>query len=86
MRRGEPDLKVLALDIKLLRGVVVRASERAGALSGQDGLNRDYTDQRLVELLGDKPAITEANRPALQPVEQETEGDRAAKRIAREER
>ena len=85
-RRGDPDVKTLLLEIKRLRGVLVQANELAAALPRLDGLNRDYTDQRLVELLGEEPAITEAHRPAWPAIKQETEGDRAAKRRARDER
>ena len=49
-------------------------------------MNRDYTDERLAELLGEEPAVIEAHPPPSVPIKQETEGDRAAKRRAREER
>ena len=84
-RRGDPDVKALLLEIRRLHGVLVRAYELAGAQRDQDGLNREYTDERLVELLGEEPAVIEAH-PRRAPVKQETEGDRAAKRRARVER
>ena len=64
----------------------MRAHEFAGARAGQDGLNRDYRDERLAELLGEEPAVIETHPPPSVPIKQETEGDRAAKRRAREER
>ena len=85
-RRGDADVKSLLLEIKRLHGVLVKAYELAGALPRTDGLNRDYTDQRLVELLGEEPAVNESHPPTRQAVNQETEGDRAAKRQARIER
>ena len=54
-RRGDPDVKALLLEIKRLHGVLVQAHEFVGARRDQDGLNRDYTDERPVELLGEEP-------------------------------
>jgi hypothetical protein len=85
LRRG--DVKSLLLEIKRLHGVLVEPVRLAGARSEQDGLNRDYADRRLVEVLCEEPAVIEAHRPPRPAeVKPETEGDRAAKRRAREER
>ena len=83
-RQGDADVRVLLLEIRRLRGVVLCAHEVSSNLSHQEGLNRDYAEQRLIELLGEEPAIAEANSVTEIPVKRETEGDRATKRRARE--
>ena len=86
-RRGDADVKELLLEIKRLHGVLVQAHGLTSALSRTDALNHDYTQERLVELLGEEPAVIDAHRPNVrQTARRETEGDRAAKRRAREER
>ena len=90
LRRGDADIRVLLLEIKRLRDVLVQAHDLAGALPPPAGLNGDYTHQRLIELLGEEPAILESpparySKPNRQPPP-ENETDRAAKRKAREER
>ena len=85
-RRGDADVKALLLEINRLHGVLAQAYELAGALPRTEGLNRDYTDERLAELLGEEPAVIGAYPRPKAPVTQETEGDRAAKRRARVER
>ena len=57
-------MKALLLEIKRLHGVLIQAHELAGGLAHADGLNRDYTVQRLVELLGEERAVVEPRRKA----------------------
>jgi hypothetical protein len=87
--RGDADIRVLLLEIKRLRDVLVRATELAGALMSTEGLNGTYTHERLIEC-GEEPAVIEPPRAAYGKPKREppteNEGERAAKRRAREER
>ena len=86
-RRGDADVKALLLEIKRLHGVLARAFDLHAARSAQEGLNRDYIDRQLDELLSEEPAVINAHRPPQPaPEPRESEGDRAAKRRARQER
>src|SRR5687767_3880325 len=84
-RRGDADVLMLLLEIKRLHGVLVRAHDLTAALPHYpDDLNAAYSVRRIGELLEAEPAIDESH--VLSTVQQvkETEGDRAAKRRARD--
>lgn len=90
-RRGDPDVLTLLLEIKRLHGVLVEAHRVAGGLPRyEEDLNASAGVMRLLELLQAEPAIDDPAPANYGGPDREgpaeNEGDRAAKRAAREKR
>jgi hypothetical protein len=85
-RRGDADVKTLLLEIKRLHGVLVEAHEMTGPIYQvlPDLTERETVMRRLIDLLEAEPAIDDSAPVTYSEKPAETEGDRAAKRAARD--
>ena len=91
-RRGDADVKALLLEIKRLHGFLVQAYATTGPIHKAlpDLTSRETVLRRLTDLLEAEPAIdglidSHSGKPQHDGLT-ENEGERAAKRRAREKR